>query len=167
VAWVPLVTVNDKEVDMRASLIGRFVVGALLLGVGASAMVAWQGMPAQATQLDGRGLESCLVPKHKLTLPGSEAIDVEIVALSLVGHSPALGTIPITVVPQGAIVPGHPPDATLTTPLGDAFDVHLETSLTDLAGVAGIVLCNCIGNLCRGLDCPSGAGLCRRTADCF
>ncbi len=35
------------------------------------------------------------------------------------------------------------------------------------AELLAVLFCNCKGNLCRGLDCPGGAGLCTTTKDCL
>ncbi|MBT8098968.1 MAG: hypothetical protein KJO82_04420 [Gammaproteobacteria bacterium] len=144
--------------------------------LGVTVVLAFQSMYANAAQQpEGlSGLESCLVPKHMLRERGTnEPIETEIVAIQLVGFRPDLDVVPITVLPQGAVVPGpifpDPviPDSQMVTPIDTVYDVYFGVSLTDLAGVTGMIACNCMGNLCRGLDCPSGAGLCRKTSQCL
>ena len=132
-----------------------------------------QNMYANAAQMsDGlSGLDSCLVSKHRLREPGiNEPIEVEIVAMELVGFRPDIDLMPITILPQGALILNPDPvipDTQLITPLDTVYDVYFGVSLTDLSGITGMIACNCMGNLCRGLDCPAGAGLCRKTSQCL
>ncbi len=35
------------------------------------------------------------------------------------------------------------------------------------ADLLKVIFCNCLGNLCRGVDCKRGAGLCTTRADCL
>lgn len=157
---------------MRVHLSARTVaaLACFTLGV-ATAMTFLQPPEARAVRADGFvGLEGCFEPRKHLALrpAGSGKIEVEIVALELVAVDPLAPetTFPVTVVPSGSVVPGAgPPDGSLDTRKGP-FDLFFDLSLTQDAGIFA-PFCNCMGNLCRGLGCPSGAGLCKKRSDCL
>jgi len=157
---------------MRNILSRRSAVASafFLLGIVTTSLVlhAFQARAVQSGAF--MGLNECFAPRQTLATPGGDKIEVEIVALALVGLDPIIpdaDPFPIAVVPQGSQIPGvfMPPDGTLQTKEGP-FDVYFDVSLTERANILALP-CNCMGNLCRGLGCPDDAGICRQTRDCL